>query len=149
MEAVSLPPRTSESPEIGPELSPEITDAYLRRAMTRSIRLVLILTAVLAGLLWATVGWRSALLLVVGAAISVASLWEWQKLLTVILAKLDNQQQVGSARVIVGFFVRLLVAGVFFYASLKSLHGSVYALLGGLVLAMFALSVEAIRLIRS
>ncbi len=126
-----------------------ITDARLKSTMLRAMRLVVILTVVLGVVLAFTAGWRSALLLVVGAAISVSSLWEWQKLLAVISAKLENRQGTGGARVIVGFFLRLLVAAVVLYGSLKSLHGSVFALVGGLALAMVALAIEGVRLVRS
>ncbi len=126
-----------------------ITDARLKSTILRAMRLVVILTVVLGLVLWFTAGWRTALLLVVGAAISVSSLWEWQKLLAVISAKLENRQGAGGARVIVGFFVRLLIAAVVLYGSLKSLHGSVFALVGGLALAMVALAIEGVRLVRS
>ncbi len=127
----------------------EITEARLRLAMSRAVRVVALITLIAGAILWALTGWQTALLLVVGAVISVASLWEWQKLMTLILARLDNQRGPGGARVIVGFFLRLLVAAVILYVSLKSLHGSVYALLGGLALAVVALAIEAARLVRS
>ncbi len=117
--------------------------------MVRSMRLVGVLSLALASILLLTSGWQTAVLLLIGAAISVSSLWEWQKLMVVIMAKLDNQQHVGSARVIVGFLLRLAIAAAVLYVSLKSLHGSVYALLGGLLLAVIALSIEAARLVRS
>ena len=126
-----------------------ITEARLKSAMQRAVRVVGLITLVAGVVLWALAGWQTALLLVVGAAISVASLWEWQKLMTLILARLDNQQGAGGARVIAGFFLRLVVAAVVLYVSLRSLHGSVYALLGGLGLAVIALAMEAARLIRS
>ena len=135
--------------ELNTPVIEDFNDAHLRAAMLRSMRTVAVLSLALASILLLIKGWQTALLLLVGAAISVSSLWEWQKLLVVILAKLDNQQQVGSARVIIGFLLRLLVAAVVLYVSLKSLHGSVYALLGGLLLAVIALSIEAARLVRS
>ena len=51
--------------------------------------------------------------------------------------------------VLVGFFLRLGVALVALYVSLKSLDGSVYALVAGLALGMVALTIEALRLVRS
>lgn len=135
--------------ELNTPVIEDFNDAHLRAAMLRSMRTVAVLSLALASILLLIKGWQTALLLLVGATISVSSLWEWQKLLVVILAKLDNQQQVGSARVIIGFLLRLLVAAVVLYVSLKSLHGSVYALLGGLLLAVIALSIEAARLVRS
>ncbi len=126
----------------------ELTDARLKTAMRRAIRTVAAIALAAAVVLTVVWGWRTGAMLLVGAGISVASLWEWQKLMAVISAKLDNQQAVGSARVIAGFFLRLFIAAVVLYGSLKSLHGSVYALLGGLALAAFALAIEAGRLIR-
>ncbi len=111
-----------------------------------TVALLALAAALILGLVW---GWPNAALLLVGAAISIASLWEWQKLLAVISAKLENKQGAGGARVIVGFLLRLIVAGVVLYVSLRSLHGSVFALLGGLALAMIAMTIEAVRLVRS
>jgi hypothetical protein len=45
--------------------------------------------------------------------------------------------------------LRLLLAGGILYGSLKCFHGSVYALVAGLVLGVFTLTVEAVRMIRS
>ena len=126
-----------------------MTDERLRAAMRRAMRTVGMVAVVAAASLAAVYGWRTGAMLLVGAAVSLASLWEWQKLMAAIMAKLDNKKDVGSARVILGFFLRLLVAAAVLYVSLKSLHGSVYALLGGLLLAVFALAVEAGRLLRS
>ncbi len=140
------------SPGATPEPStqlPDFTDVHLKRAMFRAMRLVAVLSLALASVLLLVAGWQTALLLLVGAAISVASLWEWQKLLALILAKLDNQRAVGGTRILLGFFLRLIIAAAVLYGSLKSLNGSVYALVGGLVLAVIALSIEAARLIRS
>ena len=137
-------------PEPFPASEPvDFSDAHLKAAMLRAMRLVAVLSVVLALPLLLFFGWQTALLLLVGAAVSLASLWDWQKLLALISAKLVNQETVGGARTIAGFFLRLLVAGAVLYASLKGLHGSVFALLGGLLLAVAALTVEAFRLIRS
>ena len=137
-------------PESSVQAEPlEFTDAHLKSAMARAMRLVAILSFALASILLVVFGWQTALLLLVGAAVSLASLWDWQKLLALISAKLANQQTVGSARTVLGFLVRLALAAMVLYVSLKSLHGSVFALLGGLLLAVLALSVEALRLIRS
>ncbi len=127
----------------------EFSDAHLKAAMVRAMRLVGVLSLLLASLLLVFFGWQTALLLLVGAAVSLASLWEWQKLLALISAKLVNQQTVGGGRTILGFFLRLIVAAAVLYASLKGLHGSVFALLGGLLLAVVALTVEAFRLVRA
>ena len=144
-----LPNLPGEGPRNQPAEFLAITDAHLKRAMFHAMRLVAILAVVLALVLLLTAGWQTAVLLLIGAAIAGTGLWEWQKLLALISAKLENQGRAGGARVIVGFLLRLLVAAVILYVSLKSLHGSVYALLGGLALAAVALAIEAARLVRS
>jgi hypothetical protein len=175
----------------------DFTDAHLKAAMLRALRLVAILAAIAGVALWVTMGWQTAMLLLSGALVSASGLWEWQKLIALINARLDEQgagsaagaMPLGSAsagkraggdaaavgheakselgagvtpgaeagqvagpgatRVVLGFFLRLGVAGAVLYGSLRCFHGSVYALVGGLGLAAFALGVEAVRLIRS
>jgi hypothetical protein len=132
----------------------ELTDALLKASMRRAMWVVVALALASAVLLLLTMGWQTALLLLIGAAIALSGLWEWQKLIALILAKLDVQAgmarpSASGARVIIGFLLRLVIAAAVLYVSLKSLHGSVYALLGGLALAMLALAIEAMRLIRS
>lgn len=127
----------------------QITDEHLKRALLRAILLVGIFGVAIASILLLIAGWQTAVLLLIGAAISATGLWEWQKMVALISAKLENQGTAGGTRVIVGFVLRLLIAGAVLYVSLKSLHGSVYALLGGLALAALALLFEAIRLVRS
>jgi hypothetical protein len=127
----------------------EITEQRLRAAMVRAMRLAAIMALVLAAVLLVTAKWQSAVLALVGAAVSASGLWEWQKLVTVISAKMENERKGGGTRVIVGFFVRLLLAAAILYASLKCFHGSIFALLGGLAVAVLALAFEAVRLVRS
>ncbi len=128
----------------------DFTDAHLKAAMLRALRLVAILTLIAFIVLFATLGWQTAMLLLSGSLVSASGLWEWQKLIGVINARLDNQQGApGSTRVVLGFFLRLVVAGLVLYGSLRCFQGSVYALVGGLGLAAFALGVEAVRLVRS
>ncbi len=128
----------------------DFTDAHLKAAMLRALRLVAILAAVAFVALLATMGWQTAMLLLAGAVVSASGLWEWQKLIGVINARLDNAQGgPGSTRVVLGFFLRLIVAGLVLYGSLRCFHGSIYALVGGLGLAAFALGVEAVRLVRA
>ncbi len=132
----------------------DFTDADLKAAMLRALRLVLVLTAIAFVALWATMGWQTAMLLLAGALVSASGLWEWQKLIAVINARLDNAQAPGgtgsgTAGVVLGFFLRLGVAAAVLYASLRCFHGSVFALVGGLGLAAFALAVQAVRLVRS
>src|SRR5215472_780795 len=102
------------------------TDEDFRRTILRAIRLAAVMTVVGVLLLWWKVGWQSAALLVVGAAISAWGLWEWLRLMTAVMARMD---QGGVARpmgmVLFGFFARLAAAVVLLYVSLKLLNGSV------------------------
>jgi len=47
------------------------------------------------------------------------------------------------------FFLRLGIAALIIYVSLRCFHGSLYALLTGLGLAVVALTIEALRVLRS
>jgi hypothetical protein len=128
----------------------QFTDADFRRTILGAIRLLAVLTAVGAALLWLKLGWQSAVLLLVGAAISGSGLWEWLRLMTAVMAQMDAG---GTARpmgrVLLGFFLRLGLTVALLYVSLKLLNGSVYALAAGLGLGVFCLSVEGLRLIKA
>jgi hypothetical protein len=127
-----------------------LTDEDVRRTMHRALRLLAILAVAGVALVWWKMGWQSAVLLVVGAAISASGLWEWTRLMTVVISRMDagaEARPVGT--VLVGFFLRLGVALAALYVSLKYLDGSVYALVAGLALGMIALTIEALRLVRS
>ena len=101
--------------------------------MLRAIRLLVWLTAVGIAVLWWKMGWQTAALLAVGALISGSGLWEWLRLMTAVMARMD-----GGARarpmglVLTGFFLRLGGTIAILYVSLKLLNGSVYALAAGL-----------------
>jgi hypothetical protein len=126
------------------------TDADLKAAMRRAIRLTAILAVLGALALTFTAGWQTAALFVAGAVVSATGLYEWQQLIGVINAKLDNQKAPRSTGfTLVMFFLRLGIAGLIIYASLRCFHGSLYALVAGLGLAMVALTVEALRMVRS
>jgi hypothetical protein len=126
-----------------------LTDADVRRTMLASIRLLVLLTAAGAGLFWWLSGWQSALLLVVGAAISSTSLWEWMRLVGAINQRMDTG---GRPRpmglVLFGFSARLGLTLGALYASLKYLHGTVFALAAGLGLGLASLLFEALRLLK-
>lgn len=127
-----------------------LTDEDVRHAMHRALRLLAILAVAGVGLVWWKMGWQSAVLLAVGAGISASGLWEWTRLMTVVISRMDagaEPRPVGT--VLVGFFLRLGVALVALYVSLKYLDGSVYALVAGLALGMISLTIEALRLVRS
>ncbi|QNI33898.1 hypothetical protein H7849_08325 [Alloacidobacterium dinghuense] len=127
----------------------DFTDADLKAALHRALKTTAILGIVLALVLAFVYGWQTGALVLAGTIISATGLWEWQRLVAFINARLDNQKTTGTGRVLTTFLLRLVLAGGILYGSLKCLHGSVYALVGGLVLGIFALTVEAVRVIRS
>ena len=126
------------------------TDQNFRDTIFRALRLLCGLTVLSVPLLWWRAGWGSAVLLVVGAAISGSGLWEWLRVMTAIMASMDsggNPQAI--AKVLTGFFVRLfLIVGVL-YVSLRFLEGSVMALVAGLGSGIFCLMFESLRLAKS
>jgi hypothetical protein len=126
------------------------TDADFKRTIWNALRLLVIITVVAVPLLWWKMGWMSAALLVVGAAISGSGLFEWLRLMSAVMVRMDGGQTARPlAMVLLGFFVRLGVALVLLYVSLKYLNGSVYALAAGLALGVFALAVEGLRLMKA
>ncbi|SFS14392.1 ATP synthase I chain [Granulicella pectinivorans] len=132
------------------KLMEQFTDEDFKRTMVGAIRLMGVAAIVVSPLLWWKLGWQSALLFLVGALISGSGLWEWLRLMTAVMARMDMG---GTARpmgmILVGFFLRLGLTVVVLYVSLKTLDGSVFALAGGLALGVFALSVEGLRLMKA
>jgi len=127
------------------ELTNEDLDAMLKRAL----RITLILGSLASIAVLIGAGWRSGAMLLTGTLISAASILEWQRLIRVINARMDNQRTPANAGVVVLFFVlRLTVFAGVIYVSLKCFHGSVTALLCGLCLAVLAIGWEALRLLR-
>jgi hypothetical protein len=127
-----------------------LTDAGLDALLKRAIRITVIFGVLAALAVWKASGWRNAAMLATGAAISAASILEWQRLIHVINAKLDQKQAPRGALLAGVFFAtRLLVFAGAIYGSLKYLRGSVVALLCGLGLAALATLWEAIRLLRN
>ena len=127
----------------------DLTQADLDAMLQRALRNTLILGIVASLIVWIGGGWRSAAMLGTGTLISAASIWEWQRLVRVINARLDKRKTPASAPVVVLFFVlRLTVFAGVIYGSLKCFHGSIVALLFGLSLAVLAIVWEAIRLLR-
>jgi hypothetical protein len=127
----------------------DLSDAALEALLRRAIRDTLILGLIPAVVLLFATGWRDAAMLAVGAAISAASILEWQRLVRLINAKLDHKKSPRSTAAVVVFFVlRLTVFGGAIYGSLRCFHGSVVALLCGLGLALVATAWEALRLLR-
>jgi hypothetical protein len=126
------------------------TDADFRRTMWSALRLLAVITVVAAPLVWWKMGWQSAVLLVVGSVISGSGLYEWLRLMTAVMARMDaggNARPMGM--VLAGFFLRLGLTVVVLYVSLKVLNGSVFALAAGLALGVFALAVEGLRLMKA
>ncbi len=126
------------------------TDADFKRTMLRALRLLGVITVVAAPLVWWKMGWPSAALLLVGALISGSGLWEWLRLMTAVMVRMDGGEKARPmGMVLTGFFLRLGLTVVLLYVSLKLLNGSVYALAAGLALGVFALSVEGLRLMKA
>lgn len=120
-------------------------DRMLRRAMLETLFLGL------GGALAVLIGsnWRNAAMLVTGTLISAASIWEWQRLVRVINAKLEKQKPSVSTPLVVIFFVlRLAVFAGVIYVSLKCFHGSIVALFFGVGLAALTIVWESVRLMR-
>src|SRR6202789_2155865 len=126
------------------------TDADVRATLVRTLRLLAVLTLVGMALVGWKLGWRSAVLLLVGAAISGSGLWEWMRLMSAVMARMDAGGKASPmGLVLTGFFLRLGLTVVLLYVSLKLLNGSVFALAAGLALGVFALSVEGLRLMKA
>lgn len=124
-----------------------LTDDDVRGAMLSALRLLAILTIAATAIFWWKAGWRSGALVVIGSAISAASLWEWTRLMAVLNQAMDaGQTKRPMGLTLVGFFLRLGLTLVVLYVSLKHLHGTVFALAAGLGLGLFSLTVEALRL---
>ena len=132
-----------------------MTDAGFRQTILRAIRLTAIVAALGIPLLWWKLGWQSAVYMVVGAGISASGLYEWLQLMTAVMRRMDVPAEGGEpvkvrmvTPVLLGFFMRMGLAVAVLYAILKTLDGSVYALVGGLLLGVIALSIEAFRMMR-
>lgn len=127
-----------------------LTDADFKRTIWSALRLMVVVAAVAAPLVWWKMGWQSAVLLVVGTAISGSGLFEWLRLMTAVMVRMDGGEKARPmGMVLFGFFLRLGLTVAVLYVSLKFLNGSVYALAGGLALGVFALSVEGLRLMKA
>jgi len=131
-----------------PEAS--FNEGDVRAVLVRTIRLLAVLTVVGMVAVGLKLGWRSSVLLLVGAAISTTGLWEWMRLMGAIMERVDGAVIVRPmGMVLTGFFLRLGLTIAVLYVSLKFLHGSVIALALGLGLGIVALIFEVIKLARS
>jgi hypothetical protein len=127
-----------------------LTDDDFKRTVWSALRLMAVFTVVAAPIVWWKMGWQSALLLVVGALISGSGLFEWLRLMTAVMVRMDGGEKARPmGLVLMGFFLRLGLTVAVLYVSLKLLNGSVYALAAGLALGVFALSIEGLRLIKA
>jgi hypothetical protein len=126
-----------------------LTDEALESLLKRAIRDTLILALIVSLILWASAGWRNAAMFATGAAISAASILEWQRLIRLFNAKLDQKKTPKGAATVVGLFLlRLILFAAAIYGSLKCFQGSAIALLCGLGLAVVAMAYEALRLLK-
>jgi hypothetical protein len=132
----------------------EFSDQDLRLVLNRALRSVAIAIAVGIPAIWIAWGWRSMLMFLVGGAIAATGILEWRQLMTAVLERLDlgGGSPEGKSRPLRGvlfwFFIRIAAAAAVLYVSLRSLDGKVAALLIGLALALAALLIEALRLLR-
>jgi hypothetical protein len=126
-------------------LSDQALQVLLKRAIFETLILGLLASLVL---LWAS-GRRNAGMFATGAAISAASILEWQRLIRLFNARLDQNKIPRGAAAVVGFFLlRLIVFAAAIYGSLRCFQGSAIALLCGLGLAVVAMAWEALRLLK-
>jgi len=133
----------------------EFSDQDLRLVFNRALRSVAIAIAVGIPVIWIAWGWRSMLMFLVGGAIAATGILEWRQLMSAVVERLDlaGGKPQGKPRPLGGvlfwFFIRIVAAAGVLYVSLRSLDGKVAALLIGLALALAALFIEALRLLRA
>ncbi len=157
----AAPETSSPEEEVDVAALPTYTDAHAAASLRGAGRIVVVLTCIGVPVAWLYAGWRGAAALAVGAAISGSGLWEWRRLMAALTAKMDALEAVHLSSTsgvsqtpsigfaIAGFMLRLLVVVAILYASLTYLHGSVPVLAAGLAMGVVALTVEAVRLLRS
>jgi hypothetical protein len=125
----------------------DFTEDDIRRTLLRALKLAGAVVLVATPVLWVWLGWQTWLMFLIGTAISATGIFEWLQLLSAMMSRMEEgRAPKPMGRVLVMFFLRLALAGVLLYASLNSLHGSIYALLAGLAISLLALLFEAARL---
>lgn len=125
----------------------EFTEDEIRRTLRRALLLTGAVALVATPILWVWRGWQTWLMFVIGTVISSTGIFEWMQLLSVIMSRMEEGRTPSPmGRVMIMFVLCLAVAAVLLYASINSLHGSIYALLAGLAVSLLALSIESIRL---
>ena len=70
----------------------DLTQADLDAMLNRALRNTLILGLISALVVSIGAGWRSGAMLATGTLISAASIWEWQRLIRVMNARMDKQK---------------------------------------------------------
>ena len=126
------------------------SDADLKSALRRTLRMTAAMAVFGFGVLNLLAGWKQGVQLLAGAFVSATGLYEWQQLIELMNAKLDNQKFPRStAWVLTMFFLRLGVAAAIIYGTLKCFRGPYYALITGFGLVAAALLIEVARLSRS
>jgi len=132
------------------ETLPSFSEGDVRAVLARTIRVLAVLTVLGMVVIGFKMGWRSSVLLLVGAAISATGLWEWMRLMSAIMERVEGDVTVRPmGMVLTGFFLRMGLTIAVLYVSLKFLHGSVIALAVGLGLGIAALLFEVIKLARA
>ncbi len=127
----------------------EMKQADLDALLSRALKKTLLAGLALALVLGIAGGWRNGAMAVAGAAVSAASILEWQRLARVMNARMDNQRTpAGAWSTGLIFVLRLTIFAGVIYGSLKCFRGSPIALLCGLALAVLTLGWETIRLLR-
>jgi hypothetical protein len=128
----------------------DFSDAHLKALLRRALKITAAMAVFGFGVLNFLFGWKVGVQLLAGAAVSGTGLYEWQQLIELMNAKLDNQKAPRStAWVLIMFFIRLAFAAAVIYATLKCFRRPYYALLAGLGLVAVALLVEVARQSRS
>jgi hypothetical protein len=130
-----------------PSALTQFTEEDVRCVLRNSLKWSGVIIVAALPVLWIWQGWQTWLLFVVGAAVSATGVFEWLQLLSAMMARMDEGHTPSPmGRVLIMFFLRLALAGVVLYASLNSLHGSMFALLAGLGLSLCLVLAESVRL---
>lgn len=124
-----------------------LTEEDVRGTLRNTLRFAAVATLIATPILWLWQGWQTWLLFVVGVVISATGIFEWLRLFSAIMARMEEGRTPSPMfPVLAMFFLRLALAGLLLYASLSSLHGSVYALLAGLAVSLLGMLEESVRL---
>ena len=130
--------------EVNPLLN--FSDADLKVALRRALKLTAAMAMIGFGVLNFLWGWKVGAQLLAGAVVSGTGLYEWQQLIELMNAKLDNRQTPRSTGwVLAMFFLRLGFAAAIIYVTLRCFRGPYYALVAGLGLVAAALLIEVAR----